>query len=62
MLQAVFDNDANISNCNILPKILVALSRRDTLSRFSDIYKGDNFCDFLFAFLHTKVLLKTSLF
>ena len=34
----------------------------DTIHRFSAIlYKGDNLCDFLFAFLHTKSLLKRGL-
>ena len=28
---------------------------------YAIIYKGDNFCDFLFAFLHTKSLLKMGL-
>ena len=31
------------------------------INRFSDIvYKGNNFCDFLFAFMCTKPLLKGS--
>ena len=31
----------------------------DTLGRFVTVSaKGDNFCDFLFALLHTKPLLK----
>ena len=31
----------------------------DTLGRSSAVvYKGDNFCDFLFALLHIKTLLK----
>ena len=34
----------------------------DTLVRFSAaFYKGDNFCDFVFLFLHTKSLLKKGL-
>ena len=34
----------------------------DTLGSFSIIFnKGDNFCVFLFAFLHTKSLLKRGL-
>ena len=34
----------------------------DTVRRFCAIlYKGDNLCDFLFAFLHTKSLLKKGL-
>ena len=34
----------------------------DTHSRFfTMLYKADNFCDFLFAFLHTKSLLKNVL-
>ena len=34
----------------------------DTLGRFSVISaKGDNFCDFLFAFLNTEFLLKMGL-
>ena len=38
------------------------LRRRDTPCRLSVILsKGDNFCDFLFAFLHTKSLLKRGL-
>ena len=28
------------------------------LGYFLPFYKGDNFCDFLFGFLHTKSLLK----
>ena len=33
----------------------VPLREHDTLSRCSDnLFKGDNFCDFLFAFLHIK--------
>ena len=35
------------------------LSGYDTHGRFSAIfYKEDNYCDFLFAFLHTKSVLK----
>ena len=38
------------------------LRRLDTPARFSAIfYKGDNFCGFLFAFLHIKILLKMGL-
>ena len=38
------------------------LRRLDTLGRFSAIlYKPDNFCDFLFAFLNTKSLVKSGL-
>ena len=34
----------------------------DTLGRFSVIvYRGDNFCDFLFAFIHTQQLRKGGL-
>ena len=32
---------------------------RDTLGKFFTIlHKGDNFCDFMFAFLYTKALIK----
>ena len=35
------------------------LRRLGTIGRFTVIlYKGGNFCDFLFAFLHTSLLLK----
>ena len=34
----------------------------DAFGRFSMIFcKGDNFCDFLFAFLNTKLFLKRGL-
>ena len=34
----------------------------DILGTFPSIlYKGDNFCDFLFAFLHTNLFLKRAL-
>ena len=31
------------------------------LVAFQHFYKGNNFCDFLFAFLHRKCLLKMGL-
>ena len=38
------------------------LKKLDTLGRFSAIfYKGDNFCDFLFASLHINPLLRRGL-
>ena len=44
------------------PFIIVKLREMDTLDRFSAIFhKGDNFCDFLFAFLSTNPLLKRGL-
>ena len=33
----------------------------DTLGRVSIFYKGDNICDFLYVFLHTKPLLERGL-
>ena len=33
----------------------------DTPGRFSISYKGNNFCDFLFAYLHSNTLLKRGL-
>ena len=39
----------------LMPSAKIALEGLDTLGRFSFIlYKGDNFCDFLFVFLHTN--------
>ena len=43
--------------CTKLHVYLLYLKELDTLGRFL-LYKGDNFCDFLFAFLTTKPLQK----
>ena len=43
-------------------KKVMFLRGLDTLERFSIIFhKGDNFCNFLFTFLHTRPLLKRGL-
>ena len=54
--------DDRISAFCILLKSRFCLIALDTLSRFSAIlYKGDNYCDFLFALQHTKSLFKMGL-
>ena len=63
------DEVAPVSGLSINPVAAVVavaarINLRDliTLGRISSIlYKRDNFCDFLFAFLHTKTLLKWDL-
>ena len=60
------DEVAPVSGLSINPVAAVAarinLRGLDTLGRISSIlYKRDNFCDFRFAFLHTKTLLKWDL-
>ena len=51
------------SGCSIIiSSACQGLRELYTLGRFSDIfYKQDKFCDFLFAFLHTRPLLKRGL-
>ena len=62
LLKLQAEDKADDNCCDWRFRINIGLRRVDTLGRFCNILcKGENYCDFLFVILHSKILLKKCL-